>query len=238
VHQVVTDWPGNPTTFPHPSRIHSYPEHPRRASSTSNPFLHQIRIPLKSTELGTKSKRKLRMPDTETGPDSLGPISQPLFYILGPLLLAFWWITIQHAPNGEAKIDLPTTWNIVYLQWLEPHVTSPFRKTTALAVYLGILGVQLLEGWWILQVDWKVLSSLWAEFLLNENANTFHNIQLMMALGVWGAVVLLSLCAGALIVVVQLSCIGDILSMTYGTAGSVQRAKSEKELAGFSGRQT
>jgi hypothetical protein len=164
------------------------------------------------------------MPKTEIRQDSLDPISQPLFYLLGPLLLAFWWMTIQHAPKGEAKINLPTTWNIVYLQWLEPHVTSDFRKVTALAVYLGILGLQLLEGWWILQVDWKVLSSLWAE-ILDKNEDMLRNIQLLMALGVWGAVVLLTICAGVLIVVVQLSCIGDILSMTYCKAGTLQRAK-------------
>ncbi|KAL3460987.1 hypothetical protein BJX64DRAFT_261850 [Aspergillus heterothallicus] len=159
------------------------------------------------------------MPALEPGQDSLDPVFQPLFYILGAILLAFWWATIQHAPEseGEAKIDLPTTWNIVYLQWLEPHITSHLCKATALAVYLGILGLQLLEGWWILRVDWKVLSGLWAE-VPDKNASIFHRIQLLLALGVWGVVVLLTVWAGVLIVVVQLSCIGDILSMRYSKA--------------------
>ncbi|KAL2808835.1 hypothetical protein BJX63DRAFT_435726 [Aspergillus granulosus] len=171
------------------------------------------------------------MPDTETRQDLLDPLSQPLFFVLGVLLLAFWWITVQHAPDSEVMVVLPTKWNIVYLQWLEPYITSHFRKATALAVYLGILGLQLLEGWWILQVDWKVLSSLWAQFP-DKNVNIFHNVQLLLALGIWGSVVLLSLCAGVLIVVVQLSCIGDILSMTSRKAEHARHAKTEQKWLG------
>lgn len=142
-------------------------------------------------------------------PDVIDSISQPLFWVLAVFLIAFWLMTVQAAPNTSAIINPSKTWNVVYLKWLGPHLTSCWRKFGVLAVYLGTLGLQLLEGWWILQLDFTVFRGLWRQF----SDRSMNPVVMFAAMGVWTIFIAVNLVAGALILVVQLTCIGDILSM-------------------------
>lgn len=141
--------------------------------------------------------------------DVIEPLSQPLFWVLAVFLIAFWLMTVQAAPNTTAITNPSQTWNVVYLKWLEPRLTSSWRKFGALAVYLGILGLQLLEGRWVLQLDFTVFRGLWRQFA----DRSMNPILIFAAMGVWIIFIVVNLVAGALILVVQLTCIGDILSM-------------------------
>ncbi|BCS20836.1 uncharacterized protein APUU_21268A [Aspergillus puulaauensis] len=141
-------------------------------------------------------------------PDVIEPLSQPLFWVLAIVLIAFWLMTVQAAPNTTAIINPSKTWNVVYLKWLEPHLTSALRKFGVLTVYLGILGLQLLEGWWILQLDFTLFRGL-RQF----SGRSMNPVVICAAMGVWTIFIAVNLVAGALILVVQLTCIGDILSM-------------------------
>ena len=179
------------------------------------------------------------MPDSDIGDGLIEPLSRPLFWVLAIFLIAFWWMTAQAAPEPASTSNLPKSWSIQYLQWLEPYLNSYIRKVTALGVYLGILGLQLLEGWWILQIDWRVYGGLWVQ-LPNDGMDFFSFIRWSLAVGTWSVLVALNLGAGVLILMVQLSCtvIADIISVKPRQTDRARCWTAEKEKGGRSYEET
>ena len=166
------------------------------------------------------------MADTDTTGKLIKPLSQPLFWALAIFLIAFWWITVRSGRDATPApvIDLPKSWDIVYLQWLKPYMTSYYRKVTALGLYLGIMGLQLLEGWWILQLGWRVSRGLWEQF---PDGDVFYTIRVCFAMGIWGIFVVITLCAGFLVLGTQLTCIIDVLWIPYQKTEGVRSLEKE-----------
>ena len=78
------------------------------------------------------------------------------FWILGTLFVISSLASITAArafhtdpPQGVSK-DECWPQQPVFTAWLAPHLTTTRRKRIALAIYLGGLGFQMLEGYWIL----------------------------------------------------------------------------------------
>lgn len=117
-------------------------------------------------------------------------VLEPRFWILATFLAAFWIWTIAasfwyHPPqaSGVAKRTASpgtkddtsrnhnkpdtrrATYSPRYILWLEPHLKSPLQKIIVIFIYLGILLMQLLEGYWIVitftRMDMRVFHNAW-----------------------------------------------------------------------------
>jgi hypothetical protein len=84
----------------------------------------------------------------------------------GPKLLPIEIKTKKNAPKTTSSASLTL--------WIVPYLKTPLRKIIAMIVYLGILSLQLLEGYWIvvtfMPMDiwtfyhfWPALAPIWIQ---------------------------------------------------------------------------
>lgn len=78
--------------------------------------------------------------------------------------------------------------------------------------------MQLLEGWWVLRTDWQLLGAMLVQFP-DMKYSVLGLFSWSMAMGLVGIFIMVTLVAGWFIVVVQLSCIADILKMGSAEEG-------------------
>jgi hypothetical protein len=137
--------------------------------------------------------------------------SKPSFGALGTSIIVFWFATAVSAPKSASK-PYQKLFSIHFTKVLTPRITSRPRKFTALAIYILILCLQLLEGKWVVQTNWRLIWKV-------------HGISAELAarlwiLGTWGLSaailvfwMLFALLVGFFIVSLQILCIAELVFM-------------------------
>ena len=75
--------------------------------------------------------------------------SKSSFWALGTSIIAFWFATALSAPKSASN-PYQKLFSTHFTKVLTQRITSHPRKFTALAIYILILCLQLLEGNWVL----------------------------------------------------------------------------------------
>ncbi|KFY55201.1 hypothetical protein V496_07056 [Pseudogymnoascus sp. VKM F-4515 (FW-2607)] len=91
--------------------------------------------------------------------------SKPLFWILAIAIIAFWGMTCASAdPSSFCTTPESKSFQIRFTKWLNPYLITRRRQVAAASIYVSILGLQLLEGQWVLQTNWRFLQNFLATF--------------------------------------------------------------------------
>ncbi|KAL2018262.1 hypothetical protein VTK56DRAFT_1016 [Thermocarpiscus australiensis] len=100
---------------------------------------------------------------------------------------------------------------------LMPYLTTKPRKAVALAVYLAILGAQLLEGYWVLATLGRATEKLFDDWVQIAGAGRWFGAAFFTPVVAWMALMdALAACCAGLIVSLQLSCIIELCFSTGG----------------------
>jgi hypothetical protein len=90
-------------------------------------------------------------------------------------------------------------------------LTSYLRISIAIIIYLAILALELLEGWWVLSLDWHVFSALYHNPAPREEGGWNTVVSYVLAEGLWLGFSALTIIVGAMILMVQVICIAELV---------------------------
>ncbi|KFY53145.1 hypothetical protein V496_07855 [Pseudogymnoascus sp. VKM F-4515 (FW-2607)] len=153
--------------------------------------------------------------------------SKPLFWILAIAVIAFWFITVASAdPSSFSSTPEYNYLPIRFTKWLCPYLTTRRRHVVAASIYVSILGVQLLEGRWVLVTNWRFLQRFLGTFppmrTTGFMAYAVFSCSLLVVVG-FG---LFTIAVGVAIVSLQGVCIVELMFFNLGqkeTAGKYDR---------------
>ncbi|EMR66920.1 hypothetical protein UCREL1_6086 [Eutypa lata UCREL1] len=150
------------------------------------------------------------LPDTGENP-AYEHVQKPAFWALLVLTIAFAFSTV-----GALARRLPGHWALICTRRLELRFArSRILRLATLVAYLGILGLELLEGWWVMQTIWRWCLQSFYGVVYGWAITPLFSLGLSWLCGV--AMVLLGLvvvAAGCFIVVLQLLCIRELVITT------------------------
>ncbi|CAJ2505733.1 Uu.00g131270.m01.CDS01 [Anthostomella pinea] len=148
------------------------------------------------------------------------------FWLIGIFIAAFWFATIYQEPSFQDKVgNRPTQPRAPYQRgqstaWLRPYLTSQWRKGAAVLIYLAILSLQLLEGYWIVKMDARMLKKFW---VIVRPRYTGLGVGLVLRCALWPFLTafmtvcaLATIAAGFLIVFLQLICLFELATQSPG----------------------
>lgn len=136
----------------------------------------------------------------------------PHFWILGTFFVTSSLASVIAAgvfrDDWPKKVAAARPQQPIFTAWLTAYLTTPKRKRIALAIYLGGLGLQVLEGYWIFMTllswtgiilyQWPNASdvAVWLSCLFVAIFVAMVVIDLMI-LSVWGAIILVQAISAA-----------------------------------------
>jgi hypothetical protein len=140
-------------------------------------------------------------------------VSKPIFWILGIFIFVSWLATII-----AAALHRPTTQEVAvppyyvrqphFTRWLTPYLNSWPRHIVAVLLYLVVLGLQLLEGSWVVVTGFR-----WIQKMLSLWPSSGLGIHIFYAVSVLFLVCFVSgtVAFGGFIIMCQVSCLLELV---------------------------
>jgi hypothetical protein len=142
--------------------------------------------------------------------------SKSTFWVLAISITCSWFATVFSAPQPPSDSNSKSkTLSIRYTKWLTIHLTSHFRKFFAISIYVCVLVLQFLEGWWVLQTNGRLLEKFFSQFPYRA-----ASWPLIVVWATSAAMLILfaiaTLLVGIAILSLQLLCIAELVTMVPG----------------------
>lgn len=153
--------------------------------------------------------------------------SKLAFWVLLVLILAFVYKTFRAIDDTILARQGPPGYSIIYTRWLAPHLfQSRLRQFAVLVVYLGILGLEILEGWWVLQTIWRFLQSTYDVVFNYGWAFPWYSTGISCLGGIVFVVIgIVATVVGCFIILLQAFCIHELVILAIVGPSALEVAK-------------
>lgn len=178
--------------------------------------------------------------------------SKPVFWYLAVFSVAYWFITMAASVrlHSRARTESPTSgdtsfqdaWraarnsqmDMSYTRWTHPYLTTRLRKAAAIAVYLAVFGVQLLQAYWVAVTVTRMTIKMFRFWLALKSHQSWirATISFLACLGsipIFGPLIA---CAVGLVLLLQVVCIIEIIFHCAGLAHDIAESDDGHDAEG------